>query len=157
MRSPCAKMAHGGVHRKPEGRKGNEVPLSEDEQRILSEIEAQLYESDPALARDIADTTLYSVAKRRLVWGAVGVVVGLALVWLLLPTSEFLALGGFVVMLFSANVAVVNARSMGRVSLDNLSQSMRGSGLRDYFGGERPVRFRDRLRRDGSTSSRDDD
>ena len=30
------------------------MPLSEDEQRILSEIEQQLYQSDPALARDIA-------------------------------------------------------------------------------------------------------
>ena len=30
------------------------MPLSEDEQRILSEIEQQLYESDPALAREVA-------------------------------------------------------------------------------------------------------
>ena len=42
------------------------MPLSEDEQRILSEIEQQLYQSDPALARDIADTTVYTHAYRNL-------------------------------------------------------------------------------------------
>jgi hypothetical protein len=42
------------------------VPLSEDEQRILSEIEEQLYESDPALAREVSQTTIYSHAFRNL-------------------------------------------------------------------------------------------
>ncbi len=131
------------------------MPLSEDEQRILSEIEAQLYESDPALARDIADTTLYSVAKRRLVWGVFGVLAGIALVWVTLPTSFVLALGGFGVMVVSANSVAVNARAMGRMSLDSLSQSMRGNGLRDVFGPDRPSRFR--LRREADGAQRDDD
>ncbi len=48
------------------------MPLSEDEQRILSEIEAKLYESDPALARDIADTTIYTHAYRNLKWALLG-------------------------------------------------------------------------------------
>ena len=42
------------------------MPLSEDEQRILQQIEAQLYESDPALAREVATTTLYSHAFRNI-------------------------------------------------------------------------------------------
>ena len=42
------------------------MPLSEDEQRILSEIEQQLRETDPGLARDIADTTVYTAASRGL-------------------------------------------------------------------------------------------
>ena len=41
-----------------------DVPLSEDEQRILSEIEQQLYESDPALAREVGSTTVYTAAFR---------------------------------------------------------------------------------------------
>lgn len=136
------------------------MPLSEEEQRILDQIEAQLYESDPALARDIADTTLYSVAKRRLFWGIFGVVGGLVIVWVTLPTNFLLAVGGFLVMLACANLAVVNARAMGRVSLDHLSESLRTSGLRDYFGSDRS-RLRDRLRRDrhpvDDDARRDDD
>ena len=54
------------------------MPLSEDEQRILSEIEAKLYESDPGLARDIADTTIYTHAYRNLKWSLLGFFVGLA-------------------------------------------------------------------------------
>ena len=34
------------------------MPLSEDEQRILTEIEQRLYESDPRLARDVRSTTV---------------------------------------------------------------------------------------------------
>ena len=42
------------------------MPLSEDEQRILSEIEDHLYESDPSLAREVAQTTIYTHAFRNL-------------------------------------------------------------------------------------------
>ena len=37
------------------------VPLSEDEQRILSEIEDHLYESDPTLAREVAQLSLIHI------------------------------------------------------------------------------------------------
>ena len=35
------------------------MPLSEDEQRILQEIERNFYDSDPAFAREVSTTTLY--------------------------------------------------------------------------------------------------
>ena len=40
------------------------MPLSEDEQRILHEIEQQFYETDPALARAVGSTSLYRHAFR---------------------------------------------------------------------------------------------
>ena len=46
------------------------MPLSEDEQRILTEIEDHLYESDTALAREVAQTTIYTHAFRNLKWAA---------------------------------------------------------------------------------------
>ena len=52
------------------------MPLSEDEQRILSQIEQQLYETDPSLARGIADTTVYSDAYRHLKHGIVAFFLG---------------------------------------------------------------------------------
>ena len=48
------------------------MPLSEDEQRILQEIEQQFYEHDPALAGEIGSTTLYKHAGRNLKWAALG-------------------------------------------------------------------------------------
>jgi hypothetical protein len=123
------------------------VPLSEDEQRILSEIEAKLYESDPALARDIADTTIYTHATRNLKWAILGFVAGLAALIFTLGVSFVLAFGGFVIMLVSALAIERNLRRMGKAGIDQLTHSMRASGLRDYFGNT-SQRMRDRFKRD---------
>ena len=134
-------------HRQPTGKKGWKVPLSEDEQRILSEIEAKLYESDPALARDIADTTIYTHAYRNLKWGLLGFVGGLVMLILTLSVTFYLSCVGFGIMLLSALTIERNARRMGKAGLDQITQSMRAAGLRDYFGST-STRMRDRFKRD---------
>ncbi|HEY5155389.1 MAG TPA: DUF3040 domain-containing protein [Acidimicrobiales bacterium] len=123
------------------------MPLSEDEQRILSEIEAKLYESDPALARDIADTTIYTHAYRNLKWGLLGFVGGLVMLILTLSVTFYLSCVGFGIMLLSALTIERNARRMGKAGLDQITQSMRAAGLRDYFGST-STRMRDRFKRD---------
>jgi hypothetical protein len=123
------------------------VPLSEDEQRILQQIEAQLYESDPALAREVASTTLYSHAFRSLKLAAVGFVAGCAVMLATLAISFLLAFGGFLIMLVSALFFVRAARTLGRAGLEQMTQSMRAAGLRDYFGNT-SQRMRDRFRGD---------
>jgi len=122
------------------------VPLSEDEQRILSEIEQQLYQSDPALARDIADTTVYTHAYRNLKWSLLGLVVGLVALILTLGTSYILAFGGFLVMLASALAVERNARRLGRAGMQQMTQSMKAAGLRDALGNT-GSRLKDRLKR----------
>ena len=122
------------------------MPLSEDEQRILSEIEQQLYQSDPALARDIADTTIYSHAYRNLKWSLAGFVVGLAALIFTLGTSYLLAFGGFLIMLVSALAVERNARRLGKAGMQQMTQSMKAAGLRDALGNS-SARLRDRLRR----------
>jgi hypothetical protein len=122
------------------------VPLSEDEQRILSEIEQQLYQSDPALARDIADTTIYSHAYRNLKWSLLGFVAGLVALILTLGTSYLLAFGGFLIMLVSALAVERNARRLGKAGMQQMTQSMKAAGLRDALGNS-SARLRDRLRR----------
>ena len=123
------------------------MPLSEDEQRILSEIEAKLYESDPGLARDIADTTIYTHAYRNLKWSALGFFVGLAALIFTLGISFVLAFFGFLLMLVSALSFERNARRMGKAGVEQITQSMRAAGLRDYFGNT-SQRMRDRFKRD---------
>ena len=123
------------------------MPLSEDEQRILSEIEQQLYQSDPGLARDIADTTVYTAASRGLKWSIVGFVVGLVVLVVALQFHFLLAFGGFLIMLFSALAAERNARRLGKVGMQQVAQSSRVSGLRDAMDTTR-TRFKDRLQRE---------
>ena len=111
------------------------MPLSEDEQRILSEIEDHLYESDPALAREVAQTTIYTHAFRNLKWATLGFVVGAVLMIALLSTSFILAFGGFLVMLASLLWFERNARRLGKAGLEQMTESFRAGGLRDAMGG----------------------
>ena len=111
------------------------MPLSEDEQRILTEIEDHLYESDPALAREVAQTTIYTHAFRNLKWATLGFVVGVVLMVLLLSASFILAFGGFLLMLVSLLWFERNARKLGRVGLEQMTSNFRGGGLRDVMGG----------------------
>ena len=80
------------------------MPLSEEEQRILSEIESQLRASDPDLARQVGSTTIYSHALRQLRWGIVGFIAAFALTIFLLTLSVILAFTGFLAMVACAIV-----------------------------------------------------
>lgn len=123
------------------------MPLSEDEQRILSEIEQQFYASDPALAKEIADSTIYKHAARAIKWAALAFLVGTVLLVGALHLTFWLSFGGFLVMLGAALVIERNARRMGRAGLEQLASSMRANGLRDKIGGS-GERLRDRFRRE---------
>ena len=122
------------------------MPLSEDEQRILTEIEDHLYQSDPALVREVSETTIFTHASRNLKWATFGFVAGIVLMVALLSTSYLLAFGGFLLMLGSVLMFERNARKLGRAGIDQMTHSMRGGTLRDAVGGA-GARMRDRFNR----------
>ena len=123
------------------------VPLSEDEQRILLEIEQRLTEEDPDLVREVASTTVYTHALRNLKLATLLFVVGVvAMVWLL-GTHAVLSFGGFLIMLVAALVFERNARRLGKAGVQQLTQNLRGGSVREYFGAQ-GQRMRDRLRRE---------
>lgn len=123
------------------------MPLSEEEQRILGEIEQQLYASDPALAREIADSTVYRHAARNLKWAVFGFVIGTAVLLGTLHISFVLAFVGFLVLLGCTLSIVRDLRRMGRAGISQLSDSMRASGMGNALGNT-GQRMRDRFRRD---------
>ena len=123
------------------------MPLSEDEQRLLSELEAKLYESDPDLVRDIGETTVYRHAARNLKGWLLAFVAGLAFLLLTLQVTFWLSVVGFLVMLVSALQIERNLRRLGKLGWEQVTQSLNSAGLRDYFGST-STRMRDRFRRD---------
>lgn len=125
--------------------KGVTVPLSEEEQRILKQIEAQLYESDPALAHEVATTTLYTHAFRNLKIATVAFIAGVVAMVLTLSISFWFAFLGFLVMLTSALFFERNARKLGRAGLEQVTGAVRNAGVRDYFGNT-SQRMRERFR-----------
>jgi hypothetical protein len=127
------------------------MPLSEDEQRILRDIEANLSVTDPKLVQQVSDTTLYRHAARMIKWAVAGFIAGLLI--LLFTFTTVLALGvvGFLIMLFCLLVIERNVRKMGRAGLESLTGSMRGGALKGVFG-ETGRRWRERWNRDDDAS-----
>ncbi|HZR15261.1 MAG TPA: DUF3040 domain-containing protein [Acidimicrobiia bacterium] len=125
------------------------MPLSEEEQRILREIEANLSATDPALVQQVSQTTLYRHAARAIKWATVGFLAGLAL--LLFTFTKLLVLGvvGFLVMLGCLLVIERNVRKLGKAGFESLTSSLRTGALRGMFGNT-GRKFRDRFHRDDS-------
>jgi Protein of unknown function (DUF3040) len=122
------------------------MPLSEDEQRILREIEANLSVTDPKLVQQVSDTTLYRHATRMVKYSVLGFVAGLVL--LLTTFTSVLALGvlGFLVMLACLLVIERNVRKMGRAGLESFTTSLRGGTFKGMFGSA-GKRWRERWQR----------
>ncbi|MCP4436815.1 MAG: DUF3040 domain-containing protein [Actinomycetia bacterium] len=126
------------------------MPLSEDEQRILSEIESQLRESDPDLADQVSKTTVYRDAFGKLRWAIVLFVVWLAVSVLLLSINWLLGFVGFLGMFATAMYIERNLRRVGRAGMQEATKAIRRNSLRDYIDSA-GTRARDRLRRDEDT------
>ncbi|MBI4935260.1 MAG: DUF3040 domain-containing protein [Actinobacteria bacterium] len=99
------------------------MPLSEDEQRILRQIEEQL-QRDPGFGRTLHQRNAGN--RRVLIGSGVGAVVGLVLTVALLSVSPYLSFVTFVGALAAALVCERHARSLGEAGLGHLSESMRG-------------------------------
>lgn len=123
------------------------MPLSEDEQKMLEEIERRFYEFDPELAKAVGSTTLYRHAGRNLKWATVGFVAGLVLLVASFASNLLLGFCGFLVMLACAFWFERNLRLMGKAGWQSVTESMRTGGLRDYFG-DTGRKMRERFKRE---------
>lgn len=125
------------------------MPLSEDEQRILQQIEQQFYASDPQFAGELGKHSVYAHCLRQMKWAGLAFLCGVVVLVAALATETtfLVAFVGFVAMLASALWFERSLRKLGRAGMQQLSQSLRAGGLREYFGST-GQRMRDRFRRD---------
>ena len=88
------------------------MPLSEEELRLLEQMERALVEEDPKFASTLRGTTLRSTARRRTVLAAVCFVGGVVML-MSGAIAELIPLGiaGFVVMLAAATFGLTAIRS----------------------------------------------
>ena len=119
------------------------MPLSDEELRILHEIEANLTATDPGLVQQVSETTLYRHAARAIKWAIFGFVTGLVL--LLATFTKVLVLGfiGFLMMLGCLLVIERNARKLGRAGMQNLTSTLREGSVGGLFDSA-SRRWRDR-------------
>jgi hypothetical protein len=100
------------------------VPLSEDEQRILRQIEQEL-ESDPTFSQ-----RGYRVSRRRSILLSLGLLVGLVITIGGLAVSFVVAFAGFVLVLVMAIMLESELRLLGRERIGQLPISAWLSGRR---------------------------
>src|SRR5688500_14538470 len=95
---------------RPTAREGT-VPLSEEELRLLEQMERALVEEDPKFASTLRGTTLRSTARRRAVLAGVCFLLGIVML-MSGAVAELIPLGiaGFVVMLASATFGLTALR-----------------------------------------------
>lgn len=122
------------------------MPLSEDEERILSEIAQQFYADDPEFAKGVGQSTLYRYTIRRMKWSGAGFLAGVVFLVAALSTSFLLAFCGFLLMLGCALYFERNLRKLGKHGLEQVTKSVKADHLRDALGGARG-RMRERFRR----------
>ena len=100
------------------------MPLSDEEQRLLREIEAQL-QTDEKFANAVSSSGLYRHSARRVWWALVGVLVSLVAVVASLQIHFLIAFGAFVVMMGFALVIERQVRLIGRAGVQDLAQTIR--------------------------------
>lgn len=99
------------------------MPLSEDEQRILRQIEEQL-QRDPGFGRNLHSAR--GGSRRVLFAAGAAAVVCLVLTIAFLSVSPYLSFVAFIGAVVSALFAERHARTLGEAGLNHLSESMRG-------------------------------
>lgn len=86
--------------------------MSEEELRLLEQMERALVEEDPKLASTLRGTTMQRVARRRAIVAGVAFVLGMAVLTTGVLTSQpIVGIIGFVVMLSAATIGVTALRS----------------------------------------------
>ncbi len=114
-----------------------DVALSDDEQRILRQIEEQL-KGDQRFAQAVSSSGLYRHSVKTIRWAALGMVAGLVILIAALSVHFILAFVGFLIMLGCALAIQRQVRAMSKVGLADMTATFRGaragaSRLKDKF------------------------
>jgi hypothetical protein len=125
------------------------VPLNENEERILQEIEQRFYANDPESAHRIGSTTLPKYLARNCKWAALGFGAGLVVLLIGFASSWIVGVFGFLVMLVSAIVLTHNLRRMGQHGWRQVTASLRGRKFNEAVD-DAARRLRRRLGNDDS-------
>ncbi len=96
------------------------MPLSDEELKILREIEAQLNATDPQLVDTVSKTTVYRHALGAIRWAIFGFVIGLAIVVTTFTSSLVFAFIGFLGMLAALWTTATNLKKIGKAGLFNV-------------------------------------
>ncbi len=113
------------------------MALDDREQKILEEIERNLYAEDPKLAQTVARADLSARIKRRRFVGGAGFFVGLAIMLGTFTRFSYLAGFGFVMMVASVATIAATMRGIRPERTTSLSVSNWMEDVRERWRKER--------------------
>ena len=125
------------------------MPLSEEEQRLLEQMEEALAAEDPKFVSTIRGSSSRSRHKRIAIASTVGFVLGIGVLMTgAITTLTVVAVGGFVIMLACAYLAITHWRRLGDPDLpSNVHPIGRGKGRQSTQPSGFMNRMEDRWRR----------
>jgi hypothetical protein len=125
------------------------VPLSEEELRLLEQMERALVEEDPKLASALRGTAFRRAARRRAVIAGACFVIGVvALMMGAISQVTALGIAGFVVMLLSATIALAALRGRSSAAAPDPRAAHPSQGFTVIDGGRKSRSGRQRRRPD---------
>lgn len=109
------------------------MPLSEEEQRILRQIEEQL-QADPSFAFKVNTRSHHGVSARRLFWSIAALIVSLAVAIAALQISAWLSFAAFVGMVAAGVILERELSARGRDQLSRIPDELRRRAGRSSNG-----------------------
>lgn len=119
------------------------MPLSEEELRLLEQMERALVEDDPKLAHTLRGTGVQRASRRRAVLAGAAFVLGVVVLMTgAIAAQPIVGVIGFIVMLASATIAVTSLRAPQQPSPTPFRDTPQGFGVVDGGGRGRSKRAR---------------
>jgi hypothetical protein len=94
------------------------MPLSDDEEKILAEIEANIRQSDPHLAQHVEQTTVYRHSGKRIVGSIIVIIVLLGIIVATFTNLWPVAFAAFGAMVIVGIALVDHIVKIGRAGVD---------------------------------------
>ena len=115
------------------------MPLSEEELRLLEQMERALVEEDPKFASTLRGTSIRRSARRRALLAGVGLAIGIAVLMTGAITNNIVVgVLGFAMMLGSATVGLAALRGQQHAPASAPEQGAPGGGFTVVEGGRKP-------------------
>ncbi len=124
------------------------MALSQEEQRLLDQMEAALAAEDPRLASTLRGTTQRKLHRRQAALAGFGFVLGIAALVVGIQFHPAVSVAGFVIMLASAILAVSAWKHVSEDSVEETPEP-RSAQTGTQFMDRLEERWRRRMREDG--------
>lgn len=130
------------------------MPLSEEELRLLEQMERALVEEDPKFASTLRGTSLRRSARRKAIAAGVVFVIGMGVLLAGAMTTYVVGIVGFVIMLASAVIGLNAVRGQQAAAAADAARTAGhpSHGFTVIEGGRRPRMGRSRNKRTSSGS-----